>query len=84
MAADLTPFVTPIVTAVIAASGTYAAMASRLARLETKMDDLGDDVRKHNGVVERTAGLEHERDAIWRAINDLKADVKDIKENRHD
>jgi len=76
---DWTPFVAPLVTAIIAASGTYAAVSSRLARLETKMDDLSADVRRHNGVVERTAILERDEKSLWRAVDELKGEVQDLQ-----
>ena len=96
---DFTPLIAPSVTALIAAGGTYAALTSRIARLEArveyverqqegtsslsaqiaalsqKVDDLREDVRRHNGVVERTVELEQSTKAAWHQINSLKADI---------
>lgn len=80
---DWTPFIAPIVTAIIAASGTYAAMAARLARIEQKVDDLADDVRRHNGVVERTTIVEQSQKASWRAIDSLRKDTDSIRDEMH-
>lgn len=55
---DWTPYIGPIVTALVAAGGTYAAVSAKLARLETAIADLRRDVEKHNSVMERTYGLE--------------------------
>lgn len=80
---DWTPFIAPTVTAVIAASGMYAAMSSRLARIEQKVDDLADDVRRHNGVVERTAILERDQKAAWREIEKVRNDSNAIRDEMH-
>ena len=80
---DITPYVAPMVTAVIAASGTYAAMSSRLARIEQKVDDLADDVRRHNGVVERTAILERDQKAAWREIEKVRSDTNSVRDEMH-
>lgn len=47
-----------IVTVLIAVGSVYAAISSRLTKLETLIVDLRRDVEKHNQVVERTYGLE--------------------------
>lgn len=75
---DWTPYVAPLVTALIAGGATYAAVSSRIAVLETKMDDLAGDVRRHNSVVERTALLERDQKTIWREIEKTRVDIRDI------
>ena len=55
---DWTPYVGPIVTALIAAAGSYAATAQRIAKLEEAIIGLRRDVEKHNQVMERTYRLE--------------------------
>ena len=70
---DITPFIAPLVTAIIAAAGTYAAISSRLARLETMIADLRRDVEKHNRVIERTYILERDMKTAFNALDELKA-----------
>ena len=70
---DITPFIAPLVTAIIAAAGTYAAIASRLARVETMIADLRRDVEKHNHVIERTYILERDMKTAFNALDELKA-----------
>jgi len=55
---DITPYIGTIVTVVIAVGSVYAAISSRLTKLETLIVDLRRDVEKHNGVIERTYNLE--------------------------
>lgn len=97
---DITPYVGTLVTAFITAGATYAAIVSRLARLEvriehvehdqvdvhtlsrqiaaldTKVDVLCEDVRKHNSVVERTTVLEQSSKAAWKQIDAIKDELK--------
>lgn len=74
---DLTPYISVIVTALITAGGTYAAITSRLTRLETMIADLRRDVEKHNNVVERTVALERDMSTAYKRIDELKeADIR--------
>lgn len=57
---ELSVFIGPALSAMCAFVGSYFAFATRLARVETKMDALAEDVRKHNGVVERMTRAETE------------------------
>ncbi|MBR2683109.1 MAG: hypothetical protein IKE22_07590 [Atopobiaceae bacterium] len=50
-----------------------------IVRLETKMDDLTEDVRKHNGVVERTGIVERDMKAMWVRHDELKERVHDLE-----
>lgn len=72
---DVTPYASAIVTALIAGGATYAAMSSRLAVLESKMDSLTESVRKHNNLVERMAVAEREQKTLWKAMDELKESV---------
>lgn len=69
---DITPYLGPIVTALIAFGATYAAFSARLTKLETMIVDLRRDVEKHNQVVERTYKLETEMETVWKRIDELK------------
>lgn len=76
---DITPYLGTIVTVVIAVGSVYAAIASRLAKLETLITDLRRDVEKHNQVIERTYKLESRADAVDKRLDELHVDFKDIK-----
>ena len=69
---DITPYLGTIVTVIIAVGGVYAAISSRLTRLETMIEALTQNVEKHNKVVERTFKLETEVENIYHRIDDLK------------
>lgn len=74
---DITPYLGPIVTALIAFGATYAAFSARLTKLETMIDDLRRDVEKHNSVVERTYKLETEVGNLYNRYDELRNDVKE-------
>lgn len=69
---DITPYIGTIVTVIIAVGSVYAAIASRLTRLETMIETLTKTVDKHNQVVERTFKLETEVDNLYHRIDELK------------
>ena len=81
---DITPYIGPVVTAAIFIVGSYIAMKNafntkfeqlsvQIASLTTKVDDLRDDVEKHNSMVERTFKLESDVHTAFKRIDDLKA-----------
>jgi len=51
-------------------------LATQMAALSTKMDDLVDDVRKHNNVVERTYKIEQDVKTAFHRIDELRDDIK--------
>lgn len=57
---ELSVFIGPAISAICAFAGSWFAFSTRLTRVETKMDALSEDVRKHNGVVERMYKAEAE------------------------
>lgn len=67
--------ISAIVTIVIAVGATYAAISSRITKLETLIDDLRRDVEKHNGVIERTYGLEADMKAVQVDMSHLKEQI---------
>ena len=80
---EWTILISPIVSAILAIFGAYAAVkrsadererkyADSIARLETKLDMLSDRVDKHNNLIERTYKLESD-------VEHLQSDVHDIK-----
>lgn len=76
---QLAPYVAPIITALLAAAGTYAAVVSRLTRLETMIEELRRDVEKHNQVIERTFALERDVKNINHRLSEMHDDVRNIK-----
>ena len=71
-------------------AGSYMAVNTRLARIETKLDenikhtsekidDLRRDVEKHNNLVERTAGVERDLKTAFRRIDENRDDIKSVK-----
>lgn len=69
---DITPYIGTIVTVIIAVGSVYAAISSRLARLETQIDNLVTETNKHNQVIERTYKLETEVVNLYHRLDDLK------------
>ena len=101
---DITPYIGAIVTALITAGATYAAIVSRLAKLEVridhveqnqidtsmlsaqiaalaqKVDDLREDVARHNQVVERTYKAENDMKTMWARHDELKERVHELEQ----
>ena len=73
---DLTPYIGTIVTVIIAVGSVYAAISSRLARLETLIEGLTMQVEKHNSVVERTFKLETEVVNIYHRLDEIRETIK--------
>lgn len=65
-----------IVSIVIAVGATYAAISSRLTKLETLIAELRRDVEKHNGVIERTYGLEADMKAMQVEVSTIKQSIE--------
>lgn len=73
---DITPYIGTIVTVIIAVGSVYAAIASRLTRLETKIEALTQTTEKHNNVIERTYKLETDVSNIYHRLDELKEKQK--------
>lgn len=65
------PIASAVMSAVLAACGTYVAISNRLSVLETKMDGLSAKVERHNSVVERTYKLETDAVTAWKRHDEL-------------
>lgn len=76
---DVTPYLGTIVTVLIAVGSVYAAISSRLAKLETMITDLRRDVEKHNSVIERTYGLEADMREVKTEVSNLYHRLDEIK-----
>ena len=72
---DITPYVGTIATVMIAFGGLYAAISSRLTRLETMIDNLAKVTEKHNNVIERTFKLETDVDNLYHRYEELSKKV---------
>ena len=61
---ELTSFIAPVlsglITALISGFSVYVTLEKKIAVIETKIDNLRDEVNKHNSVVERTFRLEEQ------------------------
>lgn len=80
---DLTQYIGPIVTVVVAIVGGYVAMKNannekfnalsvQIASLSQQVADLKEDVEKHNGAIERTYKLESDVHTAFKRIDELK------------
>ena len=69
---DITPYIGNIITVIIAVGGVYAAVVTRLTRLETLIESLRAEVEKHNQVVERTYKLETEVANLYHRYDELR------------
>ena len=81
---DITPYIGTIATVIIAIGGVYAAISSRLARLETMIETLTQTVEKHNSIIERTYKLESDMHTAFKRIDDLKDETKRLDEKKMD
>lgn len=77
---DLSVLVQCACSGVIAFAGAWFTFSNRLTRLETKIDILSEQVKKHNGIVERTYKLESDVKTMWLRHDELKGDVHSINE----
>lgn len=55
------------------------SLSNQITALSVKMDDLKDDVGKHNQLIERTFQLEYETKAQWNRIDELRDQIHDVK-----
>ena len=76
------PIASAVMSAVLAACGTYVAISNRLSVLETKMDCLSTKVEKHNSVVERTYKLETDAATAWKRHDELADRVERLEDMR--
>lgn len=88
---ELSAFISPVVTAIIAIVGSYAAFKNannekleelhvQIAELAAKVDSLKGQVEKHNSVIERTYKLESDVNTAFKRIDELKAKDEKLEE----
>lgn len=80
MQALIAPIASGIVGAIISAFGVYVAITNRLTRIETLIDQLRQDVEKHNTIVERTYKLEADSATSWHRYDELSARVERLEQ----
>ena len=74
------PIASAVMSAVLAACGTYVAISNRLSVLETKMDGLATKVQRHNSVVGRTDKLETDAATAWKRHDELAERVERLED----
>lgn len=88
---DLTPWISPIVTVVVAIVGAYIAMKNannqkfeelkvQNAEQTAMLKALKEQVEKHNGVIERTFKLESDMKTAYKHIDRLRDEDEKILE----
>ena len=85
---DITAYISPIITVVIAAFAAYMAMKNaneqlsiQIASLTAKVDGLKEDVEKHNNLVERTYKLESDNKTAFKRIDELRESIKEVEDS---
>lgn len=88
---DLTPWISPIVTVVVAIVGAYIAMKNannqkfeeikvQNAEQTAMLKSLKEQVEKHNGVIERTFKIEADLNTAFKHIDRLREQDEKISE----
>ena len=88
---DITPYISPVVTVIVAIVGAYIAMknannakfeqlSTQIASLTVKVDSIKEDVERHNSIVERTYKLESDVHTAFKRIDDLKETDKRLED----
>lgn len=79
MNAFIGPILSGVVGAIMSAVGIYVAITNRLTRLETMIDQLREETRRHNEVIERTYKLEADAATSWKRYDELTARVERLE-----
>lgn len=72
MQALIGPIASGAISALVAAFGVYVAITNRLTRIETMIEQLREDVEKHNRMVERTYKLEADSALLTERVERLE------------
>jgi len=83
MTFDIETLVAPIISIIVSVVVAWVAWSSRLAVLETKLDDLAEDVRKHNNLVERMTRLEVSDKAQWERLDERRSECHELQHEVH-
>ena len=68
----ISPLISGVISAVLAAFGCYVAVTNRLTKLETMIADLRADVERHNFIVERTYKAEQDITNIYHRVDRIE------------
>lgn len=79
MQALIGPIASGIIGAIASAIGVYIAITNRLTRIETMIENLRDDVEKHNSVMEKTFKLEADSKTLWKRHDELTGRVERLE-----
>jgi len=66
------PFIAPAVSIVIAVLSLWFGFSSRISKLEVLIQEMKQDVEKHNQIVERTYAVERDMKTAFIRIDELK------------
>lgn len=83
MTFDLETLIAPVISIIVSVVVAWVAWSSRLAVLETKIDDLAEDVRKHNDLVERVTKLEVNDKAQWERLDERRDECHELQHEVH-
>ena len=68
----ISPLISGVISAVLAAFGCYVAITNRLTKLETLIVELKADQEKHNAIIERTYRNEQDITNIYHSIDRIQ------------
>ncbi len=80
MMLDVNSLVAPAFTALLTGLGVYVGMSNQVVAIRTELANLTKQVEKHNSTVERTYKLESDTSTMWRRIDELRADVRQLED----
>ena len=55
------------------------SLTNQITALSVKLDDLRDDVSRHNQVVERTFKIESDMNTQWHRVDELREELHEVK-----
>ena len=68
----ISPVVSGIISAILAAFGVYVAITNRLTKLETLIVELKADQEKHNNIIERTYKAEQDITNLYHRVDRIE------------
>lgn len=83
MTFNIETLVAPVISIIVSVVVAWVAWSSRLAVLETKIDDLAEDVRRHNDLVERVTKLEVNDKAQWERLDERRDECHELQHEIH-
>lgn len=68
-----------LIVSLIAIVTPIIRLNTKIVELGVKLDNVEEKMDKHNNLVERTAVLERDLKTNWTRVDELKAEVREIK-----